>query len=83
MIPLWIFLPPASLRGKIKIWLNQTYDLPITLWVLLVVTNKNYGQPFVQYAERREPFLMEALCHPDPEEVRFKKGSRETIMPLF
>jgi len=31
MIPLWICLPPASLRGKIKIWLNQTYDLRITI----------------------------------------------------
>jgi len=48
---------------------------------LLVVTTKNYGQPFVQYAERREPFLMEASYH--PEEGWLKKGSQETIMPLF
>jgi len=48
---------------------------------LLVVTNKNHGQPFVQYADGCEPFLMEASYH--PEEVPLKKGSRELIMPLF
>ncbi len=74
-------LPPASLHGEIKIWLNQTYNLRITFWVLLVVTYKNYGQPFVQYSERHEPFLMEASCH--PEEVWLKKGSLEIIMMLF
>jgi hypothetical protein len=47
----------------------------------LVVTNKNHGQPFVQYADHREPFLMEASYH--PKEVPLKKGLRETIMPLF
>ena len=25
----------------------------VEFWVLLVIANKNYGQPFVQYAERR------------------------------
>ena len=51
------------------------------LWVLLVATNKNHGQPFVQYAERREPFSMGASYH--LKEVPLKKGSREMIMPLF
>ena len=41
-------------------------------WVLLVVTNKNHGQSFVQYAERREPFLIGAPYH--PEKFLLKKG---------
>ncbi len=40
------------LPGDIKIWLNQTYDLQITI-LGFVITNKNHGQPFIQYAERR------------------------------
>jgi len=40
---------------------------------LLVVTNKNHGQPFVQYAEISEPFLMGAsYC---TEEVPLNLGS--------
>jgi len=29
-------------------------------WVLLVITTKNHGQPFLQNVERHEPFAMGA-----------------------
>ena len=61
MIPLYFFWRRPVIAEKLKILLDQTYNLESQFWVLLVVTNKNHGQPlFVQYADRREPFLMEA-----------------------
>jgi hypothetical protein len=48
-------------------------------WVLLVVTNKNHGQPLIQDAISGEPFLTGASYHPAPEEVPFKKNSPEMI----
>ena len=42
-------------------------------WVLLGITNKNHGQPRIQYVVSGESFLMGALYHPG--EVPFKKGS--------
>jgi len=41
----------------------------VEFWVLLVVTNKNHGQPFVQYAERRYlALLIGASYHPGRNE---------------
>ena len=63
-----IFLPPASLRDKIKNLTRPNSRSGITILSLLVVANKNHGQ----YADRREPFLMEASYH--PKAVPLKKG---------
>jgi hypothetical protein len=46
---------------------------------LLVLTNKNHGQPFIQYAEISEPFLMGALYI--PEEVPLNLGSLSAYWP--
>ena len=81
LIPLWYFCRRPVFAIKLKIWLDQTCDPELQFWVLLVVANKNHGQPFVQYVERREPISMGAAYH--LEELPLKKGSRETIMPLF
>jgi hypothetical protein len=75
-----MFTPP-SLCVKLKFDLTELTISKSQFWVLLVITNKNHGQPFVQYANRREPFLMGASYH--PKKVPLKKGSRETIMLLF
>ena len=83
-----LFSVYSGINRENKLYTNNgSHPLPyLTIsesqfWVLLVVTNKNHGQPFVQYADRRKPFLMEASYH--PKEVQLKKGSRETIMSLF
>jgi hypothetical protein len=43
-------------------------------WVLLVVTNKNHGQPFVQYAD-----VLSVLAASDPLLVSEEKASRKMI----
>ena len=72
MITLRIFWRRPVIAVKLKIWLDLTTISESQFWVLLVVTNKNHGQPFVQYAEILQPFLMGASYH--PEEVPLKKG---------
>jgi hypothetical protein len=72
-IPLWYFCRRPVFVITLKIWLDQTCDPELQFWVLLVVTNKNHGQPFVQYAEISEPFLMGASYY--PEEVSLNLGS--------
>jgi len=60
LIPLWYFCRRPVFLIKLKNWLDPTRDLELQFWVLLVLTNKNHGQPLVQYAEISEPFLMGA-----------------------
>jgi len=66
--------------------LTQACTIPATkppseFWVLLVVTNKNHGQPFVQCAKISKHFLMVALYY--PEEIPLNLGSLNSITPLF
>ena len=49
MIPLWTCLPPTSLHGKIKILLNQTYDLRITI---LGFVSRHYQKPWPTICSR-------------------------------
>jgi hypothetical protein len=60
VIPLWYFCRQPVFVIKLKSWLDPTRDPELQFWVLLVVTNKNHGQPLVQYAKIVEPFLMGA-----------------------
>jgi hypothetical protein len=72
---------PPVIAVKLKIWLDQTYYPESQFWVLLVVTNKNHDQPFVQYADSGEPNSMGASYRPGELPIEF--GSPESIMRLF
>jgi hypothetical protein len=76
VIPLWNFCRRPVFAIKLKNWLNPTRDPELQFWVLLFVTNKNHGQPLIQYAKIVEPFLMGASYH--PEEVPLKKRAQQS-----
>ena len=74
MIPLLLFWRRPVIAVKLKIWLDQTYNLP----------NKNRGQPFVQYVQyvgSDWPNSTVASYH--TEKVPLDFGQSESIMPLF
>ena len=81
LIPLWYFCHRPVFAIKLKNWLDPTRNLELQFWVLLVVTNKNHGQPFVQYAVSGEPNSMGASYRPGELPIEFV--SPESIMRLF